>query len=315
MISPTATAGQILVIGSLNVDLVMHAPRLPQPGETVTGAWLQIAAGGKGANQAVAAARLGAAVSMIGRIGADASGQLVRSELTQAGVNVEHVRVDPEAATGTAQIVVDATGQNAIVVASGANARLEVADVVHAGSAWSRAAAVVLQLEVPLATVAAAVAMARARSVPVLLNAAPAHPLPNDLLHALDWLIVNEVEAEQLVSGVGARAAVRSPADAFAAAVALRQEGQHVVVTLGAAGAVLAGARAPLHVPAPRIDVVDTTAAGDALVGALAAALLHGLNAEDALRAAVLAGSLACTRSGAIPSLPTVAEVQAARGS
>lgn len=294
----------MLVIGSLNADLVMRAPRLPQPGETVIGATFSVVAGGKGANQAVAAARLGAPVAMIGRIGNDAFGALVRGELSCAGVRTDHVRVDPEAYTGTAQIVVDEDGHNAIVVASGANARLEAADVLP-DSAWEGARLVVLQLEVPMTSVAASIQKARKRQVPVLLNAAPAQPLSSELLEAISWLVVNEVEAGQL-----AGAPIRSVEEAAAAARALHHSGKQVVVTLGAAGAICITDSELLHVPAPRVDVIDTTAAGDAFVGALAAALYRGASPAIAVREAVVAGSLACTKAGAIPSLPTRAEVE-----
>lgn len=297
--------GHVLVVGSLNADLVMHAPRLPQAGETVVGATFQVAAGGKGANQAVAAARLGAKVAMIGRIGDDSFGELVRSELLRAGVDVAQVGVDAHAATGTGQIVVDQTGQNAIVVAAGANACVTVADVSNAVAAWDGAALVVTQLEIPLAAVAVTIAMAAARRLPVLLNAAPAQALPDQLWHAVDWLIVNEIEAEQL----GGRT-IRSVADAMAVASALRRPGQRVVVTLGAAGAVLVDEGENLHVPAPSVAAVDTTAAGDAFVGGLAAALQRGAQVCDAVREAVVAGSLACTKAGAIPSLPTADQVR-----
>jgi ribokinase len=303
-----SSGGTVLVIGSLNVDLIARAPRLPGPGETVIGGTFHIAAGGKGANQAVAAARMGAAVAMIGRIGDDDFGLLVRTELERAGVGLDHVRVERSVPTGTAHICVDARGRNAIVVASGANERLDDADVSRAVSAWAGAALVVLQLEIPLATVAAAIREASARGLPVLLNAAPAQPLPGELLRAVAWLVVNEVEAEQLT---GER--IESPADAMRAASILRTGTQRVVVTLGAAGAVLLGEAPPTHVPVPRVEVLDTTAAGDAFVGALAAGLVRGDADETAVRDAVIAGSLACTKLGAIPSLPTVAEVGLAR--
>lgn len=296
----------VLVVGSLNADLVMRVPRLPQAGETVVGATMHIVAGGKGANQSVAAARLGAAVQFVGRVGADSFGQLVRNEVARAGVQLEHLRVDPDVPTGTAQVVVDATGQNAIVVASGANARVERADIPAESSMWKGASIVVLQLEIPLRTVAATIAMAAERGVPVLLNAAPMQPVPPEMLHAVDWLVVNEIEAEQL-----AGRPVRSPQDAVREARALARPGQRVVVTLGAAGAVLVRNEQALHVPAPSVSIVDTTAAGDALVGALAAACDRGSSDEEGLREAVVAGSLACTRAGAIPSLPTLAEVRA----
>ncbi len=308
-----AEAATVRVIGSLNVDLVMHTDRLPRPGETITGATFHIAAGGKGANQAVAAARLGARVAMIGRIGADSFGQVVRDELAAAGVDTSHVSVDSHAPTGTAQIVVDAAGQNAIVVASGANHRLPASEVGNASDAWRHAALIVLQLEVPLATVTAAVTVARARGVPVLLNAAPARPLPDDFLAVVDWLVVNEIEAEQLLAAKGSGTPIRTPADALAAAAALQQPGQHVVVTLGALGAVVVGPGRSLQIAAPVVEAIDTTAAGDALVGALASALRERRSPEEALLQGVLAGSFACTRIGAIPSLPTAAELHAFR--
>jgi ribokinase len=302
------SGGTVLVIGSLNVDLIARTPRLPAPGETVIGGTFHVAAGGKGANQAVAAARMGAAVTMIGCIGDDHFGVLVRGELERAGVGVDDVRVERGAPTGTAHICVDARGHNTIVVASGANERLDPAGVTRAAPAWTGAALVVLQLEVPVATVAAAIHEANTRGLPVLLNAAPAQPLPGELLRTLAWLVVNEVEAAQLT---GAR--IESPADAMRAAAMLRTGSQRVVITLGAAGAVLLGEAPPVHVPAPHLEALDTTAAGDAFVGALAAALVRGDAEEAAVRTAVIAGSLACTKLGAIPSLPTAVEVEAAR--
>jgi ribokinase len=299
-------SGHVLVVGSLNADLVMRAPRLPCPGETVVGATFEVVAGGKGANQAVAAARLGAPVVMIGRVGDDAFGRLVRDELVRAGVRDDHVRVDPDYPTGTAQIVVDQAGCNAIVVASGANARVEVGDIMQATAMLAAASVAVLQLEIPLVAVAATIAAAKARAVPVVLNAAPAQPLPHDLCAAVDWLVVNEVEAEQL-SG----RSIRDVVDALDAAKLMRHPGQRVVVTLGAAGAVLVRDDETEHVSAPAVNVVDTTAAGDAFVGALAAGLHGGDEDREVLRAAVAAGSLACSRAGAIPSLPTVAELHA----
>ena len=296
---------RLLVIGSLNADLVMRAARLPRPGETVGGATFAVVPGGKGANQAVAAARAGAPVTMIGRIGDDVFGHLVLAELVRAGVNVDHVRALTAAPTGTAQIVTDDAGQNAIVVAPGANAALTPADVDTASAAWRDAGLVVLQLEIPPPTVVAAARQARARGIPLLLNAAPAAPISASLHALIDWLVVNETEAELL-----AGRPIRSWTEAMDVAAALRRhDGQRIVVTLGASGAILSGKEDALHVPAPVVDVVDTTAAGDAFVGVLAAALLAGVPAADALRRAVIAGSLACTKNGAIPSLPTAREI------
>ena len=293
-----------MIIGSLNVDLVARAERLPSPGETVIGGTFHVAAGGKGANQAVAAARMGASVEMIGRIGNDNFGSMVRGELAHAGVGVDHLLVDPVAATGTGHVFIDAQGQNAIIVASGANERVAADDPAKATAAWSDVALVVLQLEVPLTTVAASIHEATRRGLPVLLNAAPARALSKELLQPLTWLVVNEIEAEQL-SG----RPVRSPDDALKAASFLRHDSQRVAITLGAAGAVFLNGETGCHIAAPNVEVVDTTAAGDAFVGALAAALTAGSDDETAARRAVIAGSLACTKLGAIPSLPTAAEV------
>jgi ribokinase len=296
----------VLVVGSLNIDLTSVAPRLPRPGETVIGTEFRVAAGGKGANQAVAAARQGAPVSMVGRLGNDVFARLVRTDLKDAGVDLRHVSSDEHAATGTGHIVVDHAGQNAIVVASGANGNLDPAHLEAAAHLFDSAALLVLQLEIPLAANRAAVREARHRGVPVLLNAAPMDGTADGLIDAADWLVVNEIEAEQLS---GER--VPTPARAARAAQTMQRPKQRIVVTLGRAGAVLVQEDRVLHVPAPRVDVVDTTAAGDAFVGALAAMVVAGHNDEVALRRAVLAGSLACTKIGAIPSLPT-AEAAAA---
>jgi ribokinase len=296
----------VLVVGSLNIDLTSVAPRLPHPGETVLGTGFRMAAGGKGANQAVAAARQGAPVAMVGRLGNDVFARLVRNELKDAGVDLRHVSTDEHAATGTGHIVVDHAGQNAIVVASGANGSLDSSHLATAADLFDTAALLVLQLEVPLAANRAAIREARRRAVPVLLNAAPMDGAAEGLIDAADWLVINEIEAEQLS---GER--VATPARATHAAKAMQRPKQRIVVTLGRAGAVLVHQGRELQVPAPGVDVVDTTAAGDAFAGTLAAMLVTGHNDEMALRRAVLAGSLACTKIGAIPSLPTAEAVAA----
>jgi ribokinase len=306
--SSSGAARHVLVVGSLNADLIVRAERLPRAGETIVGASFHTAAGGKGANQAVAAARMGAPVVMVGRVGADSFGQLVRQELVRAGVVARYVRVDPDAPTGTGHVTIDAEGRNAIAVASGANMQVSATDLEDSGGAWKDAALLLLQLEIPIATVALAMEKARRHGIPVLLNAAPAQMVATDLLSGAAWLVVNEIEAEQLVGSP-----VRTVDAGIRAARALRRGDQRVVVTLGAAGAVLAsGGRSAEHVPAPVVEVVDTTAAGDAFVGALAATLLRGAAEEEAVHQAVVAGSLACTRLGAIPSLPSSSEVQRA---
>lgn len=295
----------LLVIGSLNMDLIAAAPHLPQPGETVIGATFSMAAGGKGANQAVAAARMGAPVKMIGRIGDDEFGHRVRAELADNGVDVAHVGVDPDAATATGHIVIDPQGRNSIVVASGANARLSEQDVQRAEHAWRDVGVVALQLEVPLTANWAAVRRARELGARVVLNAAPMDLRARELIAACDELVLNEVEAEQL-----AGEPITNPADAIDFALAMRTGDQRVIVTIGAQGAVLVSSSARLHQPAPQVNVIDTTAAGDAFVGTFAAALLAGASESEALQQAVLAGSWTCTSLGAIPSLPAKAELR-----
>lgn len=295
----------ILVIGSLNIDLISVTRRLPRPGETILGTSFHMAAGGKGANQAVAAARMGAPVAMVGRVGDDPFAKFVRDEMTAAGVDIERVLTESSAFTATGSIFVDQSGQNSIVVTSGANARLKPADIEAASALLDAADVVALQLEIPLATNEAALEAAHRRGVPVILNAAPMDTAAADLIAACDWLVVNEIEAEQL-SG----RKVADAAHAVVIAESMDRVAQHVIITLGAGGAVLVHEHHSIHVPAPRVETVDTTAAGDAFVGALAAALQREGSDEEALRQAVCAGSLACTKMGAIPSLPTAAEVE-----
>jgi ribokinase len=294
----------LLVIGSINMDLIASAPRLPERGETVIGASFAMAAGGKGANQAAAAARLGTAVQMVGRIGDDEFGHRVRAELAEAGVGVDYVYVDPDTPTATGHIVIDREGHNAIVVASGANAELSDNDVASAERAWVNAGLVALQLEVPIAANRMAIDQAHRQGLAVILNAAPMDTAARDVIAECDYLVVNEVEAEQLA---GER--ITSANDAIDLAVALRSGRQRVIITIGAEGAVLVNQDVRLHQPAPKVKVVDTTAAGDAFIGGFATGLLAGMDDERALQLAVRAGSQACTKLGAMPSLPTRAEL------
>jgi ribokinase len=275
----------LTVIGSINLDIVATAPRLPVAGETVTGATLARHPGGKGANQALAAARLGAEVSLIGGVGADAMADEALALLRAGAVDLTRVRVDRERPTGVALIAVDPTGENQIVVAAGANHGFSVADLpVRIESP------LILQLELPVAVVEAAVASAEGF---VAVNLAPAASVSEALLNRADLLIVNEGEA------------------AFYGD-ALYAGGGRVVVTLGAAGAVLfEGAREVARAAPPRVEVVDATGAGDAFVGAIVVALLEGLAPDAALDFACTAGALAATRPGAQPSLPSRTEVEA----
>ncbi|MFJ7265920.1 ribokinase [Streptomyces sp. NPDC099050] len=290
----------IAVLGSTNMDLVAYVSKAPRLGETVTGRDFRTVPGGKGANQAVAAARCGAEVVMIGAVGADGFGVRLRSALTGAGVETAALRT-VEGASGTAHITVDDEGGNSIIVIPGANAlvtSLEPGDAARIGSADS----LLLQLELPLEAVLAGALAARAHGVRTILTPAPAQPLPAELLAATDLLVPNEHEA----------AALTGLTDVHLAAAALLQDVPEVVVTLGAAGVLYAArGREPLSVPAPRVRAVDTTAAGDTFVGALAVALGEGRPMPDALRWASAAAALSVQRPGAQDSMPTRSQTDA----
>ncbi len=292
---------RVAVVGSLNIDLVVRAPRIPQPGETIIGGDFRQMPGGKGANQAVAAVRLGASVSMVGRVGRDGFGQTLLENLAHDGVDHSFVIQDAAAATGVALIVVDDAGQNSIVVASGANGRLSPGDVQAAEAAIARADVLLLQLESPLEAVTRAAEMAHAHGVAVVLNPAPARPLSASLFSIVDVLVPNESETALLTE-----MPVADRAQAEAAAAALLELGVGtVILTLGERGALLAGADGVTHVPAFEVVPVDTTAAGDAFVGGFAVALAEGRALAEAARWGNAAGALATTKAGAQPSLPT----------
>ena len=291
----------VTVVGSLNMDLVVRAPRIPEPGETIIGGEFRTVPGGKGANQAVAAARLGAQVAMVGRVGGDAFGGLLLDNLAAAGVDHTFVARDAEAATGVALIEVDDAGQNSIVVVSGANMRLAPVDVEAAAAAIGVADVLLLQLESPLETVTRAAQVAHAQGVTVILNPAPARPVPDGLLGLVDVLIPNESETA-LLTGLP----VGGQEETEAAAAALRRMGvATVILTLGGRGALLAHAGGVELFPAFDVTPVDTTAAGDAFVGGLAVALAEGRPLQEAVRWGNAAGALATMTLGAQPSLPT----------
>jgi ribokinase len=298
---------RVTVVGSLNMDLIARSPRIPRPGETIIGGDFHTAPGGKGANQAVAAARLGARVSMIGRVGRDAfAGQLL-DNLSAAGVDHTFVIQDSEVATGVALIVVDDAGENSIVVASGANMRLSPADVDEAEAVIAGADALLLQLESPLETVIRAAEVARAHGVTVILNPAPARSLPAELLAMVDVLIPNESETS-LLTGLP----VSNQAEAETAATALREMGVGtVILTLGERGALLAREEETEQVLAFEVTPVDTTAAGDAFVGGFTVAMAGGQPLAEAVRWGNAAGALATTKLGAQPSLPTRQDLEA----
>ncbi len=299
----------IVVVGSLNVDLVVPVPRFPAAGETLLGGDYARHPGGKGANQAVAAARAGAPTRMVGRVGDDDFGAWLVQGLRTDGVAHDDVRALAGVPTGVALISVDPDAQNCIVVSPGANARLEPDDL--APSAFEGARVVLLQLEVPLATVLEAARLGRAAGARVVLNLAPAQPLGPDELRDVDVLLVNEHEAALLLDDTDD--AVR--ADPEGAARRLSEVVPTTVVTLGARGAAWAEGDDSGVVPGFAVEAVDTTAAGDAFAGALGAALAAevgaGASVRDALRFACAAGALAVTTPGAQPSLPRTEAIRA----
>jgi ribokinase len=291
----------IVVVGSLNLDLVVRVARLPGPGETVSGGDVFRNPGGKGANQAVAAARLGRGVAMVGCVGDDQAGRELLASLRADGVGTAHVRAVGGVPSGRAFITVSDDGENQIVVSPGANARLTPEDVGAAGSALRAAAVTLLQLEVPLEAVAAAVRAAGGR---VVLNPAPVRALPSELLGEIDVLVPNRVELAQLAA---------SPVPGTveeAAGLAGRLPARAVVVTLGADGVLVVEQGRASHVPAVPVRPVDTTAAGDAFCGGLADGLAGGAALLEAARWAVRVAAAACTRPGAQASLPTPSEVR-----
>ncbi len=291
----------IVVVGSINLDLVAHVTRLPAAGETIAGQSFATHPGGKGANQALAARRAGATVTLVGAVGADAFAEPALALLRSGDVDLRHVAA-VDAPTGVALIHVDAAGENSITVVAGANGMVGAAMVPDALLAPSTL--VLMPLEIPLATVVEVAKRARAAGAHVVLNAAPASALDATLLSLVDVLVVNEHEAAVLARPLGLPA---EPA-AFCAAMSARF-GHGAIATLGAQGAVAATPDQRIAILSPRVGVVDTVGAGDALTGALAAALDRGATLREALAEGVAAGALACTRRGAQPALPARADI------
>jgi ribokinase len=305
----------ILTVGSLNMDQVVQVPRIPVLGETLLGAGsLKLVPGGKGANQAVAMARLGASIMLAGRVGSDPFGEQLLKALQADTVDTHLIVIDGQEASGTAFIFLAPDGDNAIVVASGANMRVgeDAQQLTRIYQTIPQAAALVLQLEIPLETVKKLVAEGHQAGIPVILNLAPAQPLSWDILKQLTVLIVNETEASMLS---GQR--INSLEDARSVATVLHERGiPMVVVTLGAQGALLATSDHAektqcIHQSAPRVQVIDTTAGGDCFVGAFTVALTEQQSPPEALRFAVYASALKVTKFGAQSGLPTRKEVDA----
>ncbi len=303
---------EVAVVGSANLDLVVEVDKIPVAGETVLGGDLRLIPGGKGANQAVAAARLGRRVAMIGRVGDDDAGATLRSAMDSAGVDTACLLTIEGAPSGTALIAVGADGDNAIVASPGANGRLSSADVEGAAGVLAAADVVLLQLEVPLEAVSAAVRCARGT---VVLNPAPAPAtmLSLDLLDGVDVIVPNQTELATMAGHAGL-SPIGGVDPETAVALARGLPIAAAVVTLGAAGAIVVTPTDATHVPAPAVMPVDTTAAGDAFCGALADALVGGADLVEATEWAVRVGAAATLRHGAQPSLPTPAEVKSLLG-
>lgn len=298
---------KVVVVGSLNMDLVTRAERLPRGGETLIGTSFATVSGGKGANQAVAAARLGARVSMIGCVGSDAYGEQLRGALLAEQIDCQAVSV-VEGSSGVALIVVDDSSQNAIVIVAGSNGLLGPETVARFDAVLQQAEVIICQLEVPLATVGYTLKRGQALGKTVILNPAPASgPLPAEWYASINYLIPNESEATAL-SGV----MVDSLESAEAAAACLIKAGAgKVIITLGAQGLLFASEDEFEHFPAPKVKAIDTTAAGDTFVGGFAAALASGMTEAEAIRFGQVAAALSVTRAGAQPSIPSLSDVQA----
>jgi ribokinase len=310
-IAECPSVGRIAVLGSINMDLVLRVPALPRPGETVLGDRLLRFPGGKGANQATAAARLGAEVRMLGRVGSDDFGDELLRGLEGDRVDVSGVSRETLEPSGAALILVEESGQNVVAVAPGGNSRVGEDDVLRLVAGLAPGDVVVLQLEVPQDAVRAAAEGCRKAGATVVLNAAPIGPsVTRSSLPEVDILVVNEGEAAAL-SGL----AVAGVESAEAAAAVLSSSARAVVVTLGAAGAILWEGRGARRFAAHKVRVVDATAAGDAFVGAIAYALAAGATLAEAVELGGAAGAIAVSRMGARSSLPTLDEVQRLLGS
>ena len=291
---------KVIVFGSINMDLVVTTPHLPQPGETLTGHTFFTAPGGKGANQAVAASRLGAETIMVGRVGNDSFAGPLLANLEANGVDVTHVQTDTDVSSGVAFIAVDDTGENNIIIVPGANGRVDASDVDRLAGLIESSDVLLLQLEVPLTAVIAAAKVASQKQATIILDPAPAQPLPDELITLADIITPNETEASILtgisvIDAVGAETAVRH----------LKQQGaKQVMLKMGSTGAIWNSGNTIEHIPAFEVDAIDTVAAGDAFNGGLAAGLCARLPLTAALNWGMAAGGLATTKRGAQEAMP-----------
>lgn len=297
---------RICVVGSANVDLTFRTPRLPVPGETIAGRELHQGMGGKGANQAVVAARLGAAVSFVARVGNDGFGTQAMEAYQAEDIDTTFIQQDPDQPTGTAAILVDDAAENCIIVIPGANAELTAADVKAAGSAIEQSDVVLCQLETPVDAAIEAFTLARAANALTILTPAPAGYVTDELLALCDVCVPNKSEIAQITGH-----AVDNEADALLAALRLRERGvQQVALTMGSDGVLLLDDSGSTHIPATPVDAVDTTGAGDAFTAALAVSLADGVDFREAARRAGIVGALTVTRMGTQASFPTLDEVK-----
>ena len=297
----------IVVVGSSNTDLIARSPRIPVPGETILGNDFSTCSGGKGANQAVAAARLGADVTFVGNIGLDDFGEAALENLDAEGISVDYVRRDEEYPSGVAIIVVGDDGENSIVCVPGSNAELVPEDIDYAADVIRNADVLLTQLECPLDAVIHALKIAKEAGVTTILNPAPAQELSDNTLALVDWITPNRTEAGQL-AGIDV---IDADTAADAGQIILDRGAGHVIVTLGEDGALLVTSAHELHAHSPIVvSPIDTTAAGDAFNGALAVALARGDDVGDAMRFACTVGAICVTRFGAQYSMPTMREVE-----
>lgn len=295
---------KVVCLGSLNMDLVIRVPRAPAEGETVQGKSITYVPGGKGANQAVSCARQGARVSMVGRVGPDHHGEVLCEALKQDGILVKGVLVDPEESTGVAMVMVEESGLNRIVVIAGANGKLSL-DESQLVQELSNAQFLVMQFEVPMPQVVQAATVARRLGCKVVLNPSPAKPLPEELWPLVDVMIVNETEA-RFLTGLSADT---EPQVAAEVGRQLMAKGvAQVVVTLGALGAVATNAVGSTYHPAPKVKVVDTTAAGDTFLGVVTVGLARQYDLADSVHLGIRASTLCIQTMGAQPSIPTLAQ-------